>query len=60
MIFTAAEIELLGRLIAHYEDRAQRCEGIDNRPMAERQKSIEIAKAELLKKLKGMAERLRQ
>ena len=53
---TAAELEILDRLIAHYEDRAQRCDGIDNRPMAERQKAIELEKAELLKKLKKIIE----
>lgn len=56
---TASELELLERLIAHYEDRAQRFDSMHNRPMAERQKAIELEKVALLKKLKKLWRRRR-
>jgi hypothetical protein len=52
---TDAELALLQGLIDYWQDHADRCDKIANRPMAERQKGQDLARVELLKKLHGIA-----
>ena len=58
MTFSEREREILDELIEFWQNHAERCDLIENRRMAERQKERDLERVALLKKLKEMAERI--
>jgi lipopolysaccharide biosynthesis regulator YciM len=53
MKLTDREIELLDGMIRSELNHAERCDALQNRTMAEKQKGFDMERVELLKKLRG-------
>ena len=48
------EVELVNGMIEVQLDHAQRCDGLPNRQMAEKQKACDMERVELLRKVLGV------